>query len=166
MLTAILNKPQTTDDEIDRALQAMELLAPFPNNEIAQKSHGLFRVIMDAPVSIAFTTKKKWTAARLTMDGAYNWDKFLPWVGNPSHILAFLNHHFDLITKGDGNWEIPIQNCLRALAYASGADTVEALTKFDPTKPLFVRGICYAYQDDRPFQLRKAALFLLPLERP
>ena len=141
----------------------MELLAPFPNNDIADKSYCLFRVIMDTPVSLAFTTKKKWTAARLMMDGAYNWDKFLPWVGDPSHILTFLNHHFDLITKSDENWETPIQNSLRAIAYASDKDTVEALTKFDPTQPLFVRGICYTYQDDRSFQLRKAALFFLPL---
>ena len=141
----------------------MELLAPFPNNDIAGKSYSLFRVIMDTPVSLTFTTKKKWTAARLMMDGAYNWDKFLPWVGDPSHILTFLNHHFDLITKSDENWEIPIQNSLRAIAYASDKDTVEALTKFDPTTPLFVRGICYAYHKDRSFQLRKSALFLLPL---
>lgn len=152
-----------TDDEIDRALQAMELLAPFPNNETSQQSYDLFRVIMDTPISLAFTTKKKWTAARLAMDGAYNWDKFLPWVKDPSHILTFLNHHFELITKSDENWEAPIQSCLRALAYASNETTIEALSKFDPTHPSFARGICYAYQDDRPFQLRKAALFFLTL---
>ena len=141
----------------------MELITPLPNNDIAEKSYSLFRIIMDSPVSPAFTTKKKWMAARLMMDGAYNWDKFLPWVGDPSHILTFLNHHFELVTKSDENWEIPIQNSLRAMAYASNEDTVEGLTKFDPTEPLFVRGVCYAFQDDRQFQLRKAALFFLPL---
>jgi len=141
----------------------MELVGPFPNSQIAQKSYALFRVIMDTPISLAFPAKKKWTAARFAMNGSYKWDKFLPWVEDPSHILTFLNHHFELITKSDENWEIPIQNALRAFAYASGPTTIEALSKFDPTQPVFVRGIFYAYQDARPFQLRKAALFFLPL---
>ena len=141
----------------------MELAAPLCNNQIAKKSYELFHVIMDTPVSLTFTAKKKWTAARLVMDGAYKWDRFLPWVGDPTHMLAFLNHHFELIATTDENWEVPIQNALRALAYASDQDTTDALTKFDPTQPLFVHGVIYAYKDDRPFQLRKAALFLLPL---
>ena len=52
---------------------------------------------------------------------------------------------------------------MRALAYASGPVTIEALKHFDPTEPSFVRGICYVFQDNKPFQLRKAALFFLPL---
>ena len=158
-----MNKPQATEDEIKRALRAMELLAPFPSEEIAQKSYGLFRVVMDTPITFTFTTKDKWAAARLMLDGAYNWDKFLPWVEDPSHILTFLNHHFDLATKSDENWETPIQNSLRALAYASNQTTKDALSKFDPTQPWLVRGVCYAFQNARPFQLRKAALFFLPL---
>ncbi|KAF9647527.1 hypothetical protein BDM02DRAFT_3187865 [Thelephora ganbajun] len=38
-----------------------------------------------------------------------------------------------------------------------------ALKRFDPAEPSFVHGICYAYRDDKPLQLRKAALFFLPL---
>ena len=60
-LMAILKRSQATDDEIDGALQAMELLVPFPNNEVAQLNYNPFRVIMDRPVSFALTTKKKWT---------------------------------------------------------------------------------------------------------
>ena len=141
----------------------MELVAPFPDNQIAQKSYELFHVIMDATISAAFTTEKKWAAARLMMDGAYNWDKFLPWVGDPSHMLAFLTHHFELVATSDEDWGVPIQNALRALAYASDATTIDALSKFDPTQPLFVRGIRHVFEDARPFQLRKAALFFLPL---
>jgi len=162
-LAEILQRPQTTGYEIDRALQVMELLAPFPDSQTSRQSYGLFRVIMDTPISLTFTSKKKWTAARLMMDGAYNWDKYLPWVKDPSHILAFLNHHFDLITKSDENWEGPILSSLRAFAYASGPETRDALVKFDPTQSLFVRGMCYAYEGERPFQVRKAALFFLPL---
>jgi len=67
------------------------------------------------------------------LDGAYNWDKFLPWVEDPSHMLAFLNHHFELATTSDESWEVPIQKTLRALAYASGPTTIDAVSKFDPT---------------------------------
>jgi hypothetical protein len=91
------------------------------------------------------------------MLGAYKW-----WVEDPQYILAFLDHHFDLATRGGQNQDEPIQSALRALAYASGPVTIEALKRFNPTEPAFVRGICYAFQDDKPFQLRKTALFFGP----
>ena len=141
----------------------MELIAPLSENDIAQKSYNLFHVVMQAPISLPYSQEKKWDASRLTMHGAYKWDKFLPWVEDPKDILAFLDHHFDLATRGGENQDEPIQNALRALAYASGPVTIEALKHFDPTEPSFVRGICYVYQDNKPFQLRKAALFFLPL---
>jgi hypothetical protein len=141
----------------------LELIAPLSDNEIPEKSYQLFHVVMQAPVSPAFPQEKKWAASRLAIHGAYKWDKWLPWVENPHDILVFLNHHFDLATRGDQNQDEPIQNALRALAYASGPVTIEALEDFDPTEPSFVRGICYIYQGDKPSQLRKAALFLLPL---
>ena len=149
-------------DEIDRALEAMELIAPLSENDIAQKSYHLFHIIMQAPISPVYTQEKKWDASRLAMHGAYKWDKFLPWVEDPQDILTFLDHHFDLATRGGENQDEPIQNALRALAYAAGHVTIEALKHFDPTEPSFVRGICYVFQDNKPFQLRKAALFFLP----
>ena len=118
---------------------------------------------MQAPVSLAYTQEKKWEASRLAMHGAYKWDTFLPWVEDPQNILTFLDHNFDLATRGGQDQHEPIQNALRALAYASGPVTIEALGRFNPTEPSFVRGICYVFQDDKPFQLRKAALFFLPL---
>ena len=141
----------------------MVLIAPLSGGDIATKSYHLFHVVMESQVTSAYTQDKKWEASRLTIHGAYKWDKFLPWVGDPRDILTFLDHHFDLATRSDQNQDEPIQNALRALAYASGASTIEALRHFDPTEPSFVRGICYVYQDDKPFQLRKAALFFLPL---
>jgi hypothetical protein len=141
----------------------LELIAPLSDNEIPQKSYQLFHVVMEAPVSLAFSQEKKWVASRLTMHGAYKWDKHLPWVENPQHVLAFLNHHFDLATRDGQGQDEPIQNALRALAYASGPSTIEALEDFDSTEPSFLRGICRIYQDDKPLQLHKAALFLLPL---
>ena len=141
----------------------MKLIAPLSVDQIAQKSYQLFHDIMRTPVSHAYSQEKKWEASRLAMHGAYKWDKFLPWVEDPQDILVFLDHHFDLATRANEDQDEPIQNALRALAYASGPVTIEALKSFDPTAPSFVRGICYIYQDDKPFQLRKAALFLLPL---
>ena len=140
----------------------MELIAPLSENDIATRSYGLFHVVMQAPLTESYTETKKWQAARFTMHGAYKWDKFLPWVEDPQDILAFLDYHFQLATQGGENQDEPIQNALRALAYASNAVTTEALKAFDPTESSFVRGICYVFQDDKPFQLRKAALFFLP----
>jgi len=162
-LTATLTSATPTTDEIDRALEAMELIAPLCENVIAEKSYQLFHVAMRTPVSPAYSPEKKWEASRLTMRGTYKWDAFLPWVEDPHDILVFLDHHFDLATRCDQNQDEPIQNALRALAYASGPATIEALERFDPIEPSFVRGICYVFQDDKPFQLRKAALFFLPL---
>jgi hypothetical protein len=141
----------------------MELIAPLSEREIAQKSYHLFHAVIQAPVSLAYSQEKKWEAARLTVHGAYKWDKFLPWVEDPKDILTFLDHHFELATRDGQNQDEPIQDALRALAYASDASTIEALKLFDPTEPSFVRGISFVFQNDKPFQLRKAALFFLPL---
>jgi hypothetical protein len=84
-------------------------------------------------------------------------------VRDPQDLLDFLKLHFDLATQHGQNQDEPIQDALRALAYASGPDTINALKSFDPTETSFVHGVCYAYHDGRPAQLRKAALFFLPL---
>jgi len=162
-LTAVFGGITPATDEIDRALEAVELITPLCENEIALESYQLFHVAMRTPVSLTYSAEKKWEASRLIMRGAYKWDKFLPWVEDPQDILMFLDHHFDLATRGGQNQDEPIQNALRALAYASGPVTIETLKRFDPTEPAFVRGICYVFQDDKPFQLHKAALFFLPL---
>ena len=141
----------------------MELIAPLPTDEISGKSYELFHVVMQTPVSLVYSQEKKWAASRLAIHGAYKWDKSLPWVDDPQHILLFLDHHFDLATRGDKNQDESIQYALRALAYASSPVTIEALEHFDPTKPSFIRGICYIYEDERPPQLREAALFLFSL---
>ena len=156
-------KDPASAGEIDRALDAMKLIVPLSTNVIARKSYQLFHVIMQAPISPTYSQEKRWDASRLAMHGAYKWDEFLPWIEDPRDVLAFLGHHFDLFIKTDENQDEPIQNAMRALAYASKPTTIEALKRFDPTEPSFVRGICYVFQASRPFQLRKAALFFLPL---
>ena len=219
-LTEMFGNPSPTAEDIDCALESMELVAPLSENDVAQKSYNLFHVVMQAPVSPAYSQEKKWQASRLTMHGAYKWDQFLPWVEDPHDIITFLDYHFDLATRqcqnklesiqdknmpiqnqdepiqdqdmpirsqdhliqdqdekiqdqGESiqnpdekiqNHDESIQNGLRALAYASGPVTIEALKRLDfSTEPTFIQGICYAFQPDKQFQLRKAALFFLPL---
>ena len=152
-----------TTYEIDRALEAMELIAPLPTDEIAKNSYHLFRVVMQTPISLTYSQEKKWQAARHAIHGAYKWDKFLPWVEDPQDILTFLDHHFDLATRYGENYDQPIQDALCALAYASSLVTVKTLKRFDPTEPSFVRGIRYVYQGNQSPHLRRAALFFLPL---
>jgi len=42
-----------TTEEVDRALEAMELIVPLSENKIIQKSYQLFHVLMQAPGSLA-----------------------------------------------------------------------------------------------------------------
>ena len=138
----------------------MKLIAPVEDNTVCQSSYSLFRVI----IASSFDKGDIWKASRFAVHGAYKWDRFLPWVQDPSDLIKFLSHHFDLLTEGEG--EIagePVQDTLRALAYASGEATMEALKKFDPTDKWFVNGLRKVFGSDRPFQTRKAALFLMPI---
>ncbi|KAF9785310.1 hypothetical protein BJ322DRAFT_823820 [Thelephora terrestris] len=155
-------KTSPTAAEVDRALEAMRLIAPLSEEDIAIKSYSLFRILMKAPVSPAYTQEKKWEAYRLALHGAYKWDNFLPLVEDPRDILTFLSHHFELADRGEDQGE-PIQNALRALAYALNPQTIDTFKNFDPTQPSFIRGICFAFQAGQPRELRKAALFFLPL---
>ena len=140
----------------------MTFIAPLTEWDTATKSYELFHVVMRVPLSPAYSEEKKWKAARLALHGAYKSDKVLPWVEDPEDILSFLSHHFELAEETN-NQDEPIQDALRALAYASTPATIEALKSVDPTEPTFTRGICHVFHQHKPLQLRKAALFFLPL---
>jgi len=87
------------------------------------------------------------------MRGAYKWDKSLSWVEDC---------RFDLATRGNRNHDVLVQYTLRTLAYASGPVSIEALERFDPTEPSFIRYISGSvYQNDEPFQIEKTMLFFL-----
>ena len=159
-------KSTPTTDEIDRALEALELIAQLSLYEIATESYRLFHVVMKSSVSDAHFQDAKWRAARYAIHGAYKSGEFQPWVEDPNNVLTFLDHHFTSHLRTSQyyyNYNTPIQDALCALAYASDPATIEALKQFDPTKPSFVHGICYVYQDNHTIQLRKAALHFLPL---
>ena len=145
--------------EYDRSIYALKLITPLQNEPIATNSYSLFHVIL----SSSFEEEELWAAARLAIYGAYKWDTYLPWVEDPEDVIKCLVHHFAIQAKGEDDIaRQPIENSLRAIAYAANKTTLEGLNKFDVTDKLFVAGIRRALEEDRPFQTRKAALFLMP----
>jgi len=157
-LAETFRSPPPNPDEIDYTLLALRVVALLDEDDVAQKSYNLFHVVM-APTYLSYS-EKKWDASRLIMHTAYKWDKHLPWVQDPQFIFSFLIHHFDLAARGGQDWDEPIQDALRALGYASNP---QALKHLHVTNPSFIHGLCTAFQNNKPFQLRKAALFFLPL---
>jgi len=102
----------------------------------------------------------KWEVARLAMHGGFKWDGYYPMVSSPQEVLSFLEHHFDLQTKGE-NQEEAIQYAIRALAFGSSKTCLEALAQFDPTIHPFFDGIRSLFHPDKPHELKKAALSFL-----
>ena len=154
----------TTSAEIDFALSAMAVATSFVQEVfLFEQSHDLFHVIMNAPITLAYTQEKKWQAARYLLRGLCGWaDNFCYWAGDPQDVLTFLSYHFDLANQ-DGEYpDEPILHALRTLGYTQDPVTIEALRHFDSTKPTFVSGICYAFQGDKPPSVRYSALYLLP----
>ena len=146
--------------EYSRSVDAMRLVALLGNKEIAQGCYSLFHVVL----SSSFDEGEIWAAARLAGHGAYKWDQYLPWVNNPDDALKFLLYHFAIQAEGGDDVAMqPIEDMLRAIAYASNDKTLEGFKKFDFTDKVFVGGIRKAVGKDRPFQTRKATLFLLPM---
>jgi len=161
-LAETFREPTFTPEDISHAVTIVETITPLAKNDAAQKSYDLFRAVMRAPISPAYSQQQKWHVSRLAMRSAYKWDRLLPRVEDPHYILTFLTHHFQSATGGGRDQDEPIETALSALAHASSPTTIEALKHFNPTES-FVCGICYAFRDDRPLQLRRAALFFLPL---
>ena len=156
-LAEIFRKLTPTPDEIERALEAMELIAPLSNENAARESYELFHIIMGrSPLE-----ESDWSASRLAMHGAYKSDEFLPEVGDPGEVLAFLEHHFDLATTHGKNQDGPIQHALRALIHVSDPSAIQA--RAIPKDPSFAPGILHVFQGDRPFQLRSVAIRFLAL---
>ena len=146
------------------AFGILKLAIPLLENKskVTTKSYELFLIMRDI-TSSTLTQEQILEASRLALHGAYGSDEHLPPVGDPQPILDFLIHHFELVKSGE-NHDEPIQDALCALAYASTPETIGALKNFDPTQlPDFVHGICHVFQKERPLQLRRAALFFLPL---
>ena len=150
-------KDHVTQD-YTRTLDGMKLIIPLQNNTVATNSYNLFHVIL----SSSFEEEKIWVAARLAINGAYKWDPFLPWVEDPEDIIKFLVYHFTIQAEGEDEAVTKaIEEVLRAIAYASTDKTLEGLKKFDHANKLFVNGLRKAFEEDRPFETRKAALFLM-----
>ena len=138
----------------------MKLIAPLSRSDVAAKSYRLFGTVMRTPVS-ATHYRKKWEASRHALHGAYKGND-LPWADNAQDIFTFLIYHFELALEGEIKDE-PIQDSLRALAYASDPATVKSSFRFHLAEPSFVRGIRFTFKADQPLKIREMALFLLPL---
>ena len=96
-LSGTFKSPTPTTEQINWVLEAMELIAPLAENETKSlKSYHLFRIVIQAPASLAYS-QEKWEASRFTRYGAYKWDEDL------QDILAFLDHHFDLTIQAEKN---------------------------------------------------------------
>lgn len=117
-LTTRFENSNSTIAEINMALEALELITPLSENDVATKSYNLFRVVMHPPPGAVHLEDRKWEARRLALHGAYKQDKFLPLVGDPQDILAFLTYHFGLEARGKKQDE-PIRDALRALGCVS-----------------------------------------------
>ena len=144
--------------EYARTLDVMRLVTPLQNDTVCTKSYDLFRVIL----SSSFEEAEIWEAARVAFNGAYKWDSFLPWVEDPDDVIKFLFHHFTMQANGEDEVATqPIEQALRAIAYASNEVTLEGLKKFDYADKLFVNGIRKAFEEGRPFETRKAGLFFM-----
>jgi len=138
----------------------MRLIAPLKTQAISQGCYSLFHAVL----SSSFEKEEMWVAARLAGHGAYKWDHFLPWVNDPSDVMKSLLYHFAIQAKGgDDVATQPIEDMLRAISYASNEQALEGLKKFDLADKVFFGGVQRALGKDRPFQTRKAALFLLPI---
>jgi len=146
--------------EYARSVDAMRLITALRNDTVAQSCYSLFHVVL----SSSFEKEDMWAAARLASHGAFKWDRYLPWVNDPDDAMKFLLYHFAIQTKGEDDIATqPIEDMLRAVAYAKNKATLEGLEKFDHTDKLFVGGVRKAFEGDRPFQTRKAALFFVPV---
>ena len=142
------------------SLDAIRLIDPLENQTVAEGSYSLFHIILAS----SFEEEEIWTAARCAIHGAYKWDTYLPWVEDPADVTKFLAHHFTIQARGEDDVaKQPIEDSLRAIAYGSNKTTLEALKKLDHTDKLFVGGVLKALGEDRPFETRKAAVFLIPI---
>jgi hypothetical protein len=146
--------------EYARTLDGIRLIAPLQNEPVASSCYNLFRVIL----SSSFEEEDIWVAARPAIHGMFKWDSFLPWIEDPDEIINFLAHHFAIQVKGDDDVAMqPIEDTLRGLAYASNEETLKVLKKLDWADRLFIDGIRKAFEEGRPFQTRKAALYFMKI---
>ena len=141
----------------------MKLIAVLSEEKVATQSYELFRVLVEAPVSSIFTEERKWEASRLALHTAYKWDWALPQVKDPKPIVTFLSYHLQKFTVSSTACNEPVQDALRALISLSTPEATEALKDFDPNQDPHNLAIIYLFDESKPLQFRKTALFFLPL---
>lgn len=120
------------------------------------ESLELFRTV----VGIVDSDNWFWRPAELLLTGAFKWNGFRPFVGDPTDLLHFLRRCFEdqmAHIARDG----PIEQIMFALGGAPADEISEGLEKFSFTEPLFFNGLCHALRKDAPYRLRRATVAFL-----
>ena len=101
-----------------------------------------------------------WRLAELSLIGAFKWGIPQPHVGDPTPIIQFLAHFFEVQEEGivvDDS----VERAMLALASAPEGAIGDGIARFDFTQPLFFDGICLALRDGAPYSLRRATVTFL-----
>jgi len=126
------------------------------HQEACVESFGLFRKV------VANLDSDNWfrRPAELLLVGAFKWDGFRPFVGDPTDLLHFLRRCL-LDQEGGLVRDELIEQIMFALGEAPGDEVGEGLAKLDFTEPLFFNGLCHALRNDAPHRLRRATVTFL-----
>lgn len=101
-----------------------------------------------------------WRPAELSLVGAFKWNGFRPFVGDPTDLLCFLRRC--LLDQKDGHVrDGPIEQIMFALGGAPAEEISEGLAKFTFAEPLFFNGLCHALRNGAPYRLRRATVAFL-----
>lgn len=139
-------------------MEALGLIVHLKQEEACVESFGLFHTV--AAAVDEHSDRLLWHPVELSLVGAFNWDGFRPWVGDPSALVRILRLCLLEQDRGMGR-DGPIENIMFALAAASADEIGKGLAEVDFTEPLFFNGICRALRENAPYRLRRATVIFL-----
>jgi len=120
------------------------------------ESFELFRAI----VANVDSDEWFWRPAELLLVGAFKWNGFRPFVGDPADLLHFLRRC--LLDQENGLVrDEPIEQIMFALGGAPEDEISAGLARVDFSEPLFFKGLCHALRKGAPYRLRRATVAFL-----
>lgn len=146
----------------ERAIVALELMAPLKEKVLSVKSYELFRKMMAAALKELPTGQTEnpfWRPAELLLSGAFKWHMDPPDVGDPADLIHLLEHCFS--QNDDNARDEPVERAMLALGGATADELRGMLANTDFTEPRFFDGIYRALRNDAPYRLRRATVFFL-----
>lgn len=148
--------PGSSATKRQRAIVALELMAPVKQEMLCIESYKVFRAVMGTVESDDWL----WRPVELLMFGAFKWHMEPPSTGDPAELVRFLRHC--LLERESGLVrDEPIERIMLALAGATADELGGGLEKVDFTEPLFFDGICHALEKEAPYRLRRATVVFL-----